>query len=257
MARTLRRWIIERSLAANVGHIGSALSIVDIVSALFSLMRDPGTSSSARDRLVLSKGHASLALYAALRWRGLIDQQTFETFCQDGSRLGVHPERGVPGIEVSTGSLGHGLSIGCGLAYGLQLREVPARVYVLMSDAECNEGQVWEAMMFAGHHRLGNVCAIVDLNGMQALGRTRDTLDLSPEAPLWRDMGWHVDEVDGHDPVALEVALAFDTGSQPRVVLARTRLGKGVSFMEDQLEWHYRNLTPELAARALRELSDQ
>jgi transketolase len=256
MAQTIRRWIIVRSLAANVGHVGSALSIADIMSALWEgTMKDPGTSSPDRDRFILAKGHAALALYAALRFKGLLDEATFATFCADGSFLGVHPEHALPGVDVSTGSLGQGLSIGCGLAYGFRLRRRPSRVYALLSDAECNEGQVWEAALFAAHHRLANLCAVVDLNGLQALGHTRDVLAMPAMQGMWAAAGWDAVSVDGHDVAALLDALAGGGDAErPRVVIARTVLGKGVSFMEDRLEWHYRNLSPELADQALREL---
>jgi transketolase len=255
MAGTLRRWIVERSLAAGVGHVGSALSIVDMVAALFEgAMRAAGTGAADRDRFVLSKGHAALALYAALRYKGVIDENTFRSFCQDGSLLGVHPEQELPGVDVSTGSLGLGLSVGCGLAHGLALRGLPSRVFVLLSDAECNEGQVWEAALFAAHHALGNVIALVDLNGLQALGHTADILDLDMPR-MWSAAGWDTLAVDGHDADALLAALERPPSGRPTAVVARTVLGKGVSFMEGRLEWHYRNLTPELAARALAELA--
>jgi len=256
MAQVLRRWIIEQSLASNVGHVGSALSIVEILCALWEgTMRDPGSRKPQRDRFILSKGHAALALYAALRWKGIIDEATFRTFCHDGSLLGVHPEHTLSGVDVSTGSLGLGLSVGCGLAYGFRLRRQRSNVYVLVSDAECNEGQVWEAAQFAAHHGLANLCAIVDLNGLQALGRTRDVLRVSDMAGLWAAAGWMPIEVDGHDQAALTEALnASAPDARPRALVARTVLGKGVSFMEDRLEWHYRNLTPELAQQALCEL---
>ena len=254
MAAALRRWIIERSLAANVGHVGSALSIVDIMAALWDgTMRAPGTAADDRDRFVLSKGHAALALYAALRYKDIVDEGTFRSFCGDGSRLGVHPEQALPGVDVSTGSLGLGLSVGCGLAHGLALRGLPSRVFVLVSDAECNEGQVWEAAMFAAHHSLGNVVAVVDLNGLQALGNTAQILDLDMPR-LWSAAGWDTVAVDGHDMGALLDVLHRPPTGRPTAIVARTVLGKGVSFMEGRLEWHYRNLTPELAERALAEL---
>jgi transketolase len=255
MAGVLRQWIIERSLAANVGHIGSALSIIDIVTALFGgVMRLAGTEDPERDRFILAKGHAALALYAALHYTGVIDAETFATFCADGSVLGVHPEAGAPGVDVGTGSLGQGLSIGCGLALAFRRRGSRARVFVLMSDAECNEGQVWEAAQFAAHHGLEGLRAVVDLNGLQALGYTREVISFDAAA-VWRAMGWDAVELDGHDTEAVVAALAAEpTTGRPRVLLARTVLGKGVPFMENRLEWHYRNLTPELAAEALAHL---
>jgi transketolase len=251
----LRRWIIEQSHASNVGHIGSALGIVEIVVALWGeVLKDPGTQLPTRDRFVLSKGHAVLALYGALRFKGLLSAEQFATYCGEGSLLGAHPEHALPGIDVSTGSLGQGLSIGCGLAYGLRQHANSGRVFTLVSDAECNEGQVWEAAMFAAHHRLTNLVAIVDLNGMQALGRTREVLSMDPPADRWRAFGWDAQVVDGHNLPSLVAALSRPADDRPRVVLARTMLGKGISFMEDRLEWHYRNLTDELCRTALAEL---
>ena len=257
MTAAMRRWIIERSLASNVGHIGSALSIVEIMSVLWGrVMRRPGTGRSDRDRFVLAKGHAALALYSALRYAGLMDEPTFHSYCKDDSLLGAHPEVGLPGVDAATGSLGQGLSVACGMAYALRRAGSPARVYVLLSDAECNEGQVWEAAAFAAHHRLANLTAVVDRNGMQAMGRTRSILDMNPLAERWRAFGWRAAEADGHDESALLDALAGLDADRvgPGIVVASTVLGKGVSFMEDRVEWHYRNLTPELAARALGEV---
>lgn len=251
----MRRWIVEQSLASNVGHVGSALCVVETLAALWgAVMRDPGTDLPDRDRFLLGKGHAALALYCALRWRGLLGEDAFRTYCGDGSLLGVHPAHELPGVDGSTGSLGQALSVGCGMAVGLRTRRSPARVYVLTSDAECNEGQVWEAAMFAAHHRLSNVTVVVDVNGTQAFGYTHEVLDLSPLAEKWRAFGWECRDVDGHDIGALVAALQPRAATGPCVVLARTVLGKGVSFMENRVEWHYRNLTPELARQALAEL---
>jgi len=258
MSRTMRAWIITQSFDSKVGHIGSALSVVEIMAVLWGrVLRGAGTSAPDRDYFVLSKGHAALALYCAFRWNGLIDAATFQTYCKDGTLLGVHPEVGTPGVDIAAGSLGQGLSIACGLAYGLKLRGSEARVYTLLSDAECNEGQVWEAAMFAAHQRLNNLTALVDVNGMQALGRTRDVLDLGPMKRRWQEFGWLARDVNGHDEAELLAALEENRIQEdgPFVVLAHTALGKGVSFMEDRLEWHYRNLTPELAKKALAEIA--
>jgi len=255
MAARMRRWIVEQSFASGVGHIGSALSVADIIAVLWgAVMREPGTSRPGRDRFVLAKGHAVLAQYAAMRALGLLDAAAFSSFCRDGSPLNVHPEHVVPGVDASTGSLGQGLSIGCGLAHGLRLKGSPSRVFVLMSDAECNEGQVWEAAQFAAHHKLSGLVGAVDVNGTQALGKTRDVLDPGPLAAKWKAFGWDTGEVDGHDISALLRAFRAKPGKRPRMVLARTVMGKGVGFMEGKVEWHYRNLTPELAAKALKEL---
>jgi len=257
LAATMRRWIIEQSLDSHVGHIGSALSIVDIVSVLWEgTMQNPGTELPDRDRFILSKGHAALALYCALRWKKILSEDVFNTYCKNGSMLGVHPEWELKGVDLSTGSLGQGLSVACGLAYGLRQKKSPARIYVLLSDAECNEGQVWEAAMFGAHHRLANLTAIVDLNGLQALGCTRDILNIADIGGLWKALGWRVIEADGHDQDALLAALnGSDDVAEPTVILAKTMLGKGVSFMENRLEWHYMNISSELAKRALAELN--
>jgi transketolase len=255
MSAVLRRWIIEQSLESNIGHVASALSITDIVAVLWGeVMREPGTNHPDRDRFILSKGHAALALYAAMRYRGSLDEKTFATFCRDGSLLGVHPEHELPGIDLSTGSLGLGLSVGCGIALGLKRKASPGRIFVLLSDAELNEGAVWEAAQFAAHHRQDNLTAVIDLNGLQAFGFTRDVLDLSPVSDKWKAFGWETVDVDGHNHAGLFKAFSDPMNGKPRVVIARTVQGKGVSFMENRLEWHYRNLTPEQAKLALREI---
>lgn len=256
-ARFVRRCILEQSFHAGTGHIGSSLSVVEILTVLWArIMRLPGTDDPDRDLFVLCKGHAALGLYAAMHAAGVIDEAALRSFCQDGSRFGVHPEFGIPGVEVTTGSLGQGLSVACGLALALQMRGSPGRVFALLSDAECNEGQVWEAAQFAAHQRLENLIGVIDCNGMQALGRTADILDLSPMSRRWAAFGWHVEDIDGHDTEALTDAFEAAPASshRPTMIVARTRLGNGVSFMEDKLEWHYRNLSPELAAAALAEI---
>lgn len=231
------------------------MSIADIVAALWAeVMNDPGTDSPERDRFVLGKGHASLALYCALHWLDRIDSDTLGTFCGEGSLLGVHPEAALGGVDVSTGSLGQGLSIGLGNALALHRRGSKAHVWVLLSDAECNEGQVWEAAQFAAHHGLDNLSVVVDWNGLQALGHTRNILDNQLPA-MWEAFGWESHEIDGHDADGLVRAFSAAPQGKPRAFVARTVLGKGVSFMEDKVEWHYFNLTPELGQKALEELA--
>jgi transketolase len=259
LAARLRRHILEQSFESHVGHIGSALSIADILAVLWGeFLHRPGSTDPQRDRFILAKGHAALALYAVMLESGLITAAQFHTYCKDDTLLGAHPEHGLPGVEVATGSLGQGLSVGCGIAYSLQQRGSKARVFVLVSDAECNEGQVWEAVMFAAHHRLTNLVVLVDQNDMQAMGETQDILSLHPLSARFEAFGWRAMEVDGHDEVDLRRAFqsCLTDGVGPTVILARTVLGKGVSFMENRLEWHYRNLTPALAHSALQELED-
>jgi transketolase len=237
-SNALRRTILEQAHRAGVGHIGSALSVVEILVALFGrvLRGEPGDPD--RDRFVLSKGHAALALYAALHAAGRIDRERLEGYCGDGTLLGTHPEHELPGVDFSSGSLGHGLSIGAGAALAARMQGSERRAFVLVSDAECNEGSLWEAVMFGAHHRLGNLIAVVDANGQQALGYTSEVLDLEPLADRFQAFGWEAAEVDGHDVEAL--AAAFDRrGERPRVVVARTTFGKGVSYMEGLVKWHY------------------
>ena len=254
----IRRVILEQSKRANVGHIGSGLSVADIIAALYGgVLNLPAHDHPDRDRFILSKGHAVLGLYAALHLRGWLSAERLGTYCGEGSILGVHPEHALRGIDFSSGSLGQGLSVGAGAALGARLEGSSRRVFVLVSDAECNEGSLWEAVMFAAHHRLANLVAVVDLNGQQALGYTADVLDLSPLAARWRAFGWDVHEVDGHDRAAMaEVVDRLDTtAGAPHVLVARTTFGKGVSFMEGQIKWHYLPMSDGDYLRALAEVN--
>jgi transketolase len=244
-------------MRANVGHIGSALSVADILAALYSgILRIDRPDDPERDRFILSKGHAALALYGALHLRGLLDAETLGTYCGDGSLLGVHPEPALPGVDFATGSLGHGLSMGAGAALGARLEGSSRRAFVLVSDAELGEGSLWEAVMFAAHHRLSNLVAIVDWNGQQALGHTEDVLSLRDLPDRFRSFGWDVHEVDGHDPGALERTICgLDFGGPPHALLAHTTFGKGVSFMERKIHWHYWPMSDEEYRGALAEVS--
>lgn len=257
--QAIRRIVLEQSKRANVGHIGSSLSIADLLAVLFAHeLRVAAPSDSDRDRFILSKGHAALALYAAFHLRGWLSAEQLSGFCQDGSLLGVHPERDLAGVEFCTGSLGHGLSLGVGAALAARLQQSERAVYVLLSDAECNEGSVWEAAMFAAQHKLSKLVALIDLNGQQALGRTRDILDLSPMADRWRAFGWNAREVDGHDEQAIRAALRehrTGPGDKPLALIARTVFGKGVSFMQSQLKWHYMPMSEEEFRTAMTEIS--
>ena len=254
----IRRLILEQSKRANVGHIGSCLSVADILAALFGdVLRIDSADDPERDRFILSKGHAALALYAALALTGRLDTETLDTFYEDGTALGTHPESAVPGIDFSTGSLGQGLSMGAGAALAARMQGSGRRVFVLASDAECNEGSLWEAVMFAAHHELANLVAIVDLNGQQALGYTDDVLSLSPLGDRWRAFGWDVHEVDGHDVRAL-VGTIEGLGTRagpPHALIARTTFGKGVSYMESQIAWHYKPMSDDDYALALAEIA--
>lgn len=233
----LRRTILEQAHRAGVGHIGSALSVVEILVAVFGVVRgEPGDPD--RDRFVMSKGHAALALYAALHAAGRLSRERLESYCGDGTLVGTHPEHELDGVDFSSGSLGHGLSIGAGAALAARMQGSDRRAFVLVSDAELDEGSLWEAVMFAAHHRLGNLVAVVDANGQQALGHTKDVLDLEPIPERFSAFGWDAVEVDGHDIEALVAALEAG-GDRPRAVIARTTFGKGVSYMEGLVKWHY------------------
>lgn len=256
-ATELRRIVLEQSKRAGVGHIGSALSIADILAALYGGLLDlRSPNDPQRDRFILSKGHAALALYAALHLRGFLSRDELDTYCGDGSLLGVHPEHALEGVDVSTGSLGQGLSIGAGMALGARMQSARRRVFVLLSDAECNEGSVWEAAMFAAHHRLSNLIALIDVNGQQALGYTHDVLSLAPMSEKWRASGWDVHDVDGHDVNELtSVINALDVHQgPPHVLVARTTFGKGVSFMENEIRWHYLPMSDDEYRRALSDI---
>jgi transketolase len=266
----VRRVILEQARRANVGHIGSCLSVVEILCAVYEVLRTRGYGDIDRDRFILSKGHAALALYGTLAVAGLIGQSELDTFCGDDSLLGVHPEAGLPGIDFSTGSLGHGLGIACGAALAARVQRSGRRVFCLMSDAELNEGSIWEAAMFAAHHKLGRLTAIVDLNGQQALGSTRDILDLSNLAERWRAFGWHTAEVDGHSLPELRKEMLESTteSAQPKIVLARTVLGRGVRFMEEgrslsrtqlpanPVNWHYLPMSEREYELAMTEVAE-
>ena len=257
-ARQLRRLVVEVSKRAGVGHIASSLSIVDIVAVLFAVYIQPDGAEEPRTRFVLSKGHAALALYGALHLCGRLSRDDLNEYCADGSSLGVHPEHTVPGIDVSTGSLGQGLSLCAGSALAAQVDHASRRTFCLMSDAELNEGSVWEAIMFAGHHRLSQLTAIIDLNGQQALGMTSNVLDLGSAedvAAKMRLFGWSSVVVDGHDVAQLTGALAPAGGDAPTMVIARTVAGHGVSFMERQVAWHYLPLSDQQYYLALRDLA--
>lgn len=256
-SKRIRQIILEQSKRAHVGHIGSALSVADIILALYSkIMHVPDPDDPDRDRFILSKGHAALALYSALFLKGWITEERLNTYCTDGSLLGVHPEHVLKGVDFSTGSLGHGLSMGAGAALAAHIQQSRRRIFVLVSDAECNEGSLWEAVMFAAHHRLSNLIALVDMNGQQALGYTHQVLNLSPLADRWRAFVWDVHEVDGHDIAEITKTIAaLDTVTgPPHVLIARTVFGKGVSYMENQIKWHYWPMSDQEYQQALKEI---
>jgi transketolase len=231
--------------AGGGSHVGAVFSCTDILAVLYSgiLKADPAVPASpARDRFVLSKGHCGAGLYAALAERGFFPPQELLTHYQNGSRLCGHVSHELPGIDVSTGALGHGLSVASGMAYAGKLAAAAHRVFCLLSDGECDEGSTWEAVLFAAHHGLSNLIAIVDFNRIQGIAPTAEVINLDPFADKWRAFGWAVREVDGHDHAALHECLStvpFEAG-KPSCLIAHTIKGKGVSFMENTVLWHYR-----------------
>ncbi len=234
---------------ARSSHIGGALSMADILAVLYGpggRLRVKPTDPfwKGRDRFILSKGHACAGIYAALALRGFISMEELMTFAQSGSLLMSHASHKVAGIELSTGSLGHGLPVGCGLALGAKRSNEPWRTVVLLSDGEMDEGSNWESFLFAPQHRLDNLWALIDANGIQSLGTVPEVLDIEPLADKLRAFRWSVIEVDGHDLEALYRVLDLDhppEPGRPTVVIARTIKGKGVPLMENRLEWHYKS----------------
>jgi transketolase len=251
-AQAIRRTIVDQSYRAGVGHIGSALSISDLVALVVDAARLDGEAE--RDRIVLSKGHAALALYAALHLQGRLEDGAIDTYCGDGTLLGVHPEHALGGVDFCTGSLGHGLSLGAGAALAAQREGSRRRVYVILSDAELNEGSTWEAVMFAGQHQLENLVLIVDRNGQQALGYTPEILDLGNVEEKLESFGWSAVSAHGHDQSALGAALDGDSSGKPRAIVAETTFGYGVAFMESTIDWHYLPLNDESYSQAVGEL---
>ena len=255
----IRKDILKMLTLAGSGHTGGSLSIVEILIALYyyKLKHDPKNPDwNERDRFLLSKGHACPALYAVLADRGYFPEKELWTLRKLGSLLQGHPQRGLPGVEISSGSLGQGLSIANGIALASRLDKTGIRVYCLMGDGETNEGQVWEAAMTAAHYKLDSVCAIVDFNKLQIDGFCCDIKDMGPYVHKWIDFGWNAIETDGHDIEKLMDA--FDRADQakakPTVIIAHTIKGKGISFIENKAEWHGIAPKKEEYERALKEL---
>jgi transketolase len=260
IAARIRARVVEMSHVAETPHLGSSLSCVDmLVVAYWAALRiDPKHPLDRnRDRFILSKGHAATALYATLAERGFFDPKLLDTYNEDGAALPEHPGlQCVPGVEAATGSLGHGLPIALGMALAARIQGRPTRCIVLMSDGECEEGSVWEAAMFAPAQKLDTVTVMIDYNKWQATGRSDDIMALAPLAEKWRAFGWDACEVDGHDLGALLAALTKkpDGAGRPRAIVCHTVKGKGVSFMEDDNNWHYRIPTADEVRKARVEL---
>lgn len=258
----LLRWrIIETSHKASVPHLGSCLSCTDILTALyFSVLRiDPANPTSHdRDRFILSKGHGAPALFQVLAMRGFYPESMLDTYGEDGSIFAEHPPapRELAGIEAATGSLGHGLPLGLGMALAGRMHKEDYRVYVLLGDGECNEGTIWEAALLAAAQKVKNLCVIIDFNKWQATDRSREVMALDPLADKWRAFGWNAHEVDGHNMQSILETLDHfpSASSKPTAIIAHTVKGSGVSFMEDNNNWHYRIPSAEDLSKAKKEL---
>jgi transketolase len=260
ISKEIRKKVLKMMYESRTAHLGSCLSCVDILTILYFkiLSIDPkNPAAENRDRFLLSKGHGAAALYATLAQRGFFSEKILDGYCQNGGMLPGHSTRNcVPGVEVSTGSLGHGLSLGAGMALAAKNDKKEYRIFVLMSDGECEEGSVWEAALFASHHKLDNLIGIIDYNKLQALGWTNEVLNLEPLTKKWESFGWSVKEADGHNFLDLEEKLSripFEKG-KPSLLICHTIKGKGVSFLENKLESHYKNLNFEEYQRALKGL---
>lgn len=263
ISNNIRKKILKMIFNSQSSHIGSALSCVDILTVLYTKIlsinpQDPHAEN--RDRFILSKGHAASALYATLAQRGFFPKEILDTYCQNGGRLPGHSSRGyVPGVEASAGSLGHGLAIGAGMALAAKRDDKKNRIFVLISDGECDEGSVWETAMFASHNKLDNLTAIIDYNKLQAFGKTNEVLNLEPLQEKWLSFGWQTQEINGHNFVEIEKTLLkipFKSNT-PSLIIAHTVKGKGISFMENKLEWHYKSPNKEEYLLALQELAQK
>ncbi len=251
-SKHLRRLVIRGLQGGNRGHLGSSLSLIEILRVLYDDVlryRSEEPWWEGRDRCILSKGHGCLALYAVLVDKGFFPAVELDRFCRFDAVLGGHPERDkIPGVEASTGALGHGLSMGVGMALALRAKKKDSRVFVVMGDGEINEGSVWEAAMSASKHRLSNLIALVDYNKIQSYGPTREVQELHPLPAKWESFGFAVREVDGHDVMALFEQLSdlpFSAG-RPGVVICHTVKGKGISFAEGNPNWHHKSrMKPE------------
>ncbi len=259
VAHRVRRHVLDMTTLGKSSHVGSALSMVDIVAVLYGqvMTYDPARPKWVdRDRFILSKGHAGAAVYATLAEFGFFDISRLKGHYQNGSVFSGHvSHKGVPGVELSTGSLGHGLGVATGMAMAAMRQRRSHRIYALLSDGECDEGSNWEAILFAAHHRLHNLTVAVDYNKIQSLATVAETLALEPFVDKWRAFGWHVEECDGHNHEALlEGFRATDAAPAPGVLICHTTKGKGVSFMENSVLWHYRNAQGQEYEAAVAEL---
>lgn len=262
LSKSIRKAILKISYQAKTSHIGGALSVADILAVLYANILHYDSQKpewEGRDRLLYSKGHACSALYAVLCEVGFYNQQSLDTFCQNGSIFTSHISHHVPGVELSTGSLGHALSIGCGMSLAAKRKKENWRVFVILSDGELNEGSNWEAILFAPNHNLDNLSIIIDYNKYQGFGTVKDVLEIEPIMKKFEAFGWATVEINGHNHSEIYNVLSRvpNTFSKPTAIIAHTIKGKGVSFMENQLAWHYKSINGEQIEQAMLELDEE
>ena len=261
LAKRIRLHALDMVNRAHASHIGGILSAADIIAVLYAEILNvfpENPNAPERDRFIMSKGHCGAAVYAALAERGFFPVETLRTYGDDGGNFSCHiSHKRVPGVEISTGSLGHGVCVACGMALDAKIKGRGNKVYSVIGDGECNEGTIWEMAMFSSQYALDNFVLIIDRNGMQATGFCNKVMNMEPLGEKWRAFGWHVTEAaDGHDHEQLKEAFKEDSFGKPKVIIANTIKGKGISFMENELLWHYRDPQGELYQQAKNELME-
>lgn len=261
LAWKIRRHSIDMVNHAHASHIGGVLSVADAVAVLYNDIAKVDALRprwEERDRIILSKGHNGVAIYSALAELGFYPVEELQKYGDNGCRFSCHvSHKGVPGVEISTGSLGQGVCVACGMALNGKLKNMSYHVYAIMGDGECNEGSVWETIMLAAQYRLDNFTVLVDCNDMQAMGKCEQVMNMYPMRDKWQAFGWLVEEADGHNHNELREAFKTPHNGRPKVILSHTIKGKGVSYMEGQLIWHYRDPQGEFYERAVQELEAQ
>ena len=254
LAKSARIEILNMTSLAKAAHVASSLSVIDLLAVLYSGIANitPDNHEKAdRDIVILSKGHAAAAIYSVLALKKFFDSSWLDNYCGDGAQLGGHvTSTGVPGVELSTGSLGHGLPYGLGIAISRKLTKSPGNIFIIMSDGECDEGTTWESALIANHYNLNNLCVIIDRNRIQSLDYTESTIALEPFIDKWRSFGWDVIEVDGHNYFSLAESMS-EKSSKPKCIIANTIKGKGVDFMENTVLWHYKSPNDEELSSAI------
>ncbi len=251
LSKLIREDVVEMAYLSGCSHVASALSIVDILAVLYSNI----LNTKNNDIFILSKGHAGTALYSTLARKGYFDPALLKTHYQNGSKLSGHvSHKGINGVSVSTGSLGHGVCMATGFALNYKMDQVKTKVYTIVGDGECNEGSLWESVLFASQYKLDNLTIIVDRNRLQALGETKNIIDTEPLYEKFNSFGFYTIEIDGHNHKELLHAFKSNSNGKPKCIIANTIKGKGVSFMENKLEWHYKNPSKEEYELAIKEI---